>query len=123
MAILTDKKYITRTRKATEDKIHTMSLDEEIKTPVKKERKDIMKENNEVLINVGSKTRTAEDLLIIIPERYREKIEKIKFKDFEELSKALMFMNCAEEARAYNNEFLERANELGFDWFVKNRAI
>lgn len=82
-----------------------------------------MKENKDVLINVGSKTRTAEDLLIIIPERYREQIEKIRFKDSEELSKALMFMHCAEEARYYNNEFSERVNELSFKWFVKNRAI
>lgn len=82
-----------------------------------------MKENKDVIINVANKTYKADDLIIYVPYMYREKIEKIKFKDREELSKALMYMNCAEKAIESQNELLFKQNEVAINWFIKNRAI
>lgn len=82
-----------------------------------------MKENKDTIINIANKTYKADDLIIYVPYMYREKIEKIRFKDMEELSKALMYMNCAEKAIESQNELLFKQNEVAINWFIENRAI
>lgn len=82
-----------------------------------------MKENKDTIINIGDRTYTADDLIVYVPYMYREKIEKIKFNDTEELSKALMYMKCTEKAIESEDEFLYKRNEVAINWFIKNRAM
>ena len=60
---------------------------------------------------VAGETRTDEDLLIMIPIHYREHFEGHAFRDMAHLSRALMFANCANEARYYRKPWLVEQNE------------
>ena len=82
-----------------------------------------MKENKDTIINIGDRTYKADDLIVYVPCMYREKIEKIKFNDTEELSKCLMYMKCAEKAIESQDEFLFKRNEVAINWFIKNRVM
>jgi hypothetical protein len=60
---------------------------------------------------VANKTYTDEDLLILIPIHYKDLFEGHAFRDMAHLSRAVMFANCANEARYYRRPWLVEQNE------------
>ena len=55
-----------------------------------------------VTFKVAGKVTSDDQLLIMIPRRYRDMFEGCEFLDMHELSMAVMHASCANEARYYN---------------------
>lgn len=54
---------------------------------------------------------TNERLTVTIPDEYADRFSGFNFKDMHEFSQALMFANCAHEARMNGKAHLLRINE------------
>lgn len=85
--------------------------------------KDILGEEREVAeFYIGNRLTNSDEMLVRIPEEYVKYFDNHRFKDASDLSKALMFANCAEEARFYNNLRSLEENEESLKIYL-NKAV
>ena len=68
-------------------------------------------ENCPVHFQIAGKDKTDDDFLIVIPAQYVKQFEGHNFPSLEIFSKALMFANCANEARYYGRSWIVERDE------------
>ena len=73
---------------------------------------DIRKwEDKPIHFKIGAVDKTDDDYLVSIPAHYVELFEGHDFPSLEIFRRALMFANCANEARYYNKPWLTERDE------------
>ena len=64
-----------------------------------------------VNFKIAGKSWTSDDMLVVIPCRYKELFEGHSFRDKETFSRALMFASCAAEAWYYDRNWVAERDE------------
>lgn len=55
-----------------------------------------------VTFKIAGADKSEDDMMVVIPQRYKEQFDGHDFPSLEIFRQALMFANCAAEARYYN---------------------
>lgn len=86
---------------------------------------EVKKEFVEKLIHftVDGKERTDEDLALRIPHEYATWFEGANFRSFGDVGLAVMFANCAHEARDYRCEWKAEQDEMSLRHYLGKKAV
>lgn len=72
-------------------------------------------ENSPVRFQIAGVNKTDDDYLVSIPSHYVDKFEGHNFPSLDIFRRALMFANCAAEARVYNRPWIQERDERSLD--------
>ena len=74
------------------------------------------------LVNINGWMTSESELNVGIPDEYKELIYSVKYNDYAELSRALMFAHCAQEGRRFGDARQVRINESELKYCI-NRLL